>query len=111
MNFKEQIERLERIKQMHRLISDKTTGTPETFAKKVCLSRRQMYNQLDFFKSYNAPIKYSKVNQTFYYEGNFEINFEFSLTITVERETQKVFHVTSEEDTNCITQNDSVGLQ
>ena len=111
MNFKDQIERLERIKQMHRLITDKTTGTPETFAKKLCLSRRKMYYELEFFKNCNAPIRYSKVNQTFYYEGNFEINFEFSLTITVERETQKVFHVTSEEDTNYISQNDSVGLQ
>jgi transcriptional antiterminator len=111
MNFKEQIERLERIKQMHRLISDKTTGTPETFAKKVGLSRRQMYNQLDFFKSYNAPIKYSKVSQTFYYEGNFEINFEFSLTITVERETQKVFHISSEDNLISINNKEAICVQ
>ncbi|WGK94557.1 MULTISPECIES: hypothetical protein [Flavobacterium] len=111
MNFKEQIERLERIKQMHRLISDKTTGTPETFAKKVCLSRRQMYNQLEIFKKFNAPIRYSKISQTFYYEESFEINFDFNFTVTLERETQTIYHISSQDEINCITQNDSICLQ
>lgn len=111
MNFNDQIERLERIKQMHRLISDKTTGTPETFAKKVCLSRRQMYYELEFFKNCNAPIRYSKIGQTFYYVENFEINFDFNFTVTLESDTKTIYHISSQDEINCITQNDSICLQ
>lgn len=110
MDFNDQIERLERIKQMHRLISNKTTGTPETFAKKFCLSRRKMYYELEFFKNCNAPIKYSKVNQTFYYDGEFEINFDFYFTITLERKTQKIFHISTKGETNSLTQNGFVSV-
>ena len=111
MNFNDQIERLERIKQMHRLISDKTTGTPETFAKKLCLSRRKMYYELEFFKNCNAPIRYSKVSQTFYYEENFEINFDFNFTVTLESDTKTIFHISSKGVTNSITPNDSLFVQ
>ena len=111
MNFKEQIERLERIKQMHRLISDKTTGTPETFAKKINCSRSQLYNIIESFKKDKAPIKYSKVSQTFYYDGRFEFRFEFSLTITTEGETRRIFYTSSEDNTSSINEIDSVCVQ
>jgi transcriptional antiterminator len=110
MDFTKIIRHLERKKQMHRLISNETTGTPETFAKKFSLSRRKMYYELEFFKNCNAPIKYSKVNQTFYYDGEFEINFDFYFTITLERKTQKIFHISTKDERNVLTQNGFVSV-
>ena len=70
---------IDRINKIHSLISSQKTGTPETFAKKLYLSRRQMYNELEFFKNLNAPIKYCKKKETFYYTTNFEFSFRYTI--------------------------------
>ena len=111
MNFTKIIQHLERKKLMHRLISDKTTGTPLEFAKKINCSRSQLYNIIESFKKDKAPIKYSKVSQTFYYDGRFELRFEFSLTITTEGETRRIFYISSEDNTSSINEIDSVCVQ
>jgi len=66
----EAIERLERI---HKLIQRKATGTPDEFAEKLHLGKRQMYNILDEFRGYGADIKYNRMNCTFYYNNDFEV--------------------------------------
>ena len=111
MDFTNIIRHLERKKQMHRLISNEITGTPIEFAQKIDCSRSQLYIIIESLKKDNAPIKYSKSSQTFYYDGHFELIFEFSLTITNKEETQKNFYISSEENINCITQNDPLCVQ
>jgi hypothetical protein len=70
-----------------------------------------MYNELEFFKNLNAQIKYCKKKETFYYDDNFEIKFEFSLTIISRGESRRIFHLSSEDYSNCITQKDSLCVQ
>ncbi len=64
MNF---IKQIERIKKMHLLISTEKTGSPDAFARKLQLSRRQLYNELEIIKNLDATIKYSKKRESFYY--------------------------------------------
>jgi hypothetical protein len=111
MDFSTIIRHLERKKQMHRLISNETTGTPLEFAQKIDCSRSQLYIIIESLEKDKAPIKYSKSSQTFYYDGHFELKFEFSLTITTEGETQKIFSISTEEHMNCITLNDLLCVQ
>jgi transcriptional antiterminator len=75
---------------MHSLINSQKTGTPETFAKQLDLSRRQMYNQLEFFKTLNAKIKYCKKKETFYYSSKFEFSFSYSLVAISDEESIKI---------------------
>lgn len=105
------LKQIDRINKIHSLISSQKTGTPDTFAKQLYLSRRQMYNELEFFKNLNAQIKYCKKKETFYYDDNFEIKFEFSLTIISRGESRRIFHLSSEDYSNCITQKDSLCVQ
>ena len=111
MDFTKIIRHLERKKQMHRLKSNETTGTPLEFAQKINCSRSQLYIIIDYLKSHKAPIKYSKAHQTFYFEHSCTINLEFSLSITNRDNTRSVFHISSQDEINCITQNDSLCLQ
>ena len=111
MDFTKIIRHLERKKQMHRLISNETTGTPLEFAQKIDCSRSQLYIIIESLKKDKAPIKYSKSKETFYYDGRFELKFEFSLTITTEGETRRIFYISSEENTNSINKIDSVCVQ
>lgn len=61
-----------RINRVHYLISLEETGTPERFAKKLQISRRQLYYDLKLLKDLNAEIKYCRSKETFYYENPFE---------------------------------------
>jgi transcriptional antiterminator len=75
---------------MHALISSQKTGTPETFAKQLELSRRQMYNELELLKNLNAKIKYCKKKQTFYYGAKFDFSFNYSLVAVTDEDAIKI---------------------
>lgn len=88
MNFTKQINRLEK---MHRLIKAMCTGKPDDFAEKLDISRRQLYNELDFFKSQDAPIKYSREMESFYYSGFFELEINLSIKVLKEDEQLEIY--------------------
>ena len=81
---------IDRINKIHSLISSQKTGTPETFAKKLYLSRRQMYNELEFFKNLNARIKYCKKKETFYYTTNFEFSFRYTIVAISDEDAVRI---------------------
>ena len=70
MQLFDTIERLERI---HKLIQREATGSPEEFAGRLNLKKRQLYNILEEFRDYGACIKYNRMRATFYYDNDFEI--------------------------------------
>ncbi|MFH6955975.1 hypothetical protein ACHRV1_01105 [Flavobacterium aquidurense] len=88
MNF---IKQMERIKRIHTLISSEKTGTPTVFAKKLSLSRSQLYNALEMIKELDAPIKYCKKRESFYYESSFELILNFSLKTIKDDESKEIF--------------------
>jgi transcriptional antiterminator len=88
MNF---IKQIERIKKIHLLIQIEKTGTPDAFAKKLNLSRRQLYNELEFFKDLDASIKYCKKRESFYYDKPFNLELKYSLKTIIEDETKEIF--------------------
>jgi len=74
------IKMIERVKTANILIKAKRTGTPEAFATHLGVSKRQLYNILDFFKEYGATIKYSRSQETFYFmQDDFELHIHFSI--------------------------------
>lgn len=84
------IKYIDRINKIHSLINSQKTGTPETFAKQLDLSRRQMYIQLEFFKTLNAKIKYCKKKETFYYNSKFEFSFRYDIVAISDEESIKI---------------------
>ncbi|AWK03789.1 hypothetical protein HYN56_05940 [Flavobacterium crocinum] len=88
MNF---IKQIERIKKIHKLICGEKTGAPIAFAQKLHLSRSQLYNELETIKEFDAPIKYCKKRETFYYETPFELVFNYSFKIIKDDESREIF--------------------
>ncbi|MCD9573785.1 hypothetical protein [Flavobacterium soyae] len=76
---------------MHKLIIAEKTGTPSVFAKKLSLSRSQLYNELDIIKELDAPLKYCKKRESFYYETSFELILNFSLKTIKDDESKEIF--------------------
>lgn len=67
------IEETALIKRICQLIQMKATGTPDTFAKRLGTSVRNLYRLLYFLKNQGFPIKYNKVKQHYEFENNVRI--------------------------------------
>ena len=53
------------------LIANRNTGTPAALAKKLGISERMVYKYIEDIKAeFNAPVKYSRSEQTYYYDGD-----------------------------------------
>jgi bacteriocin-like protein len=87
MNFLDQIERLNKV---NTLIRSEKTGTPSEFAQKINCSRSQLYIIIDYLKSHNAPIKYCKKREGFYYTNTFQFSVFVQLEILDEKELKKI---------------------
>lgn len=66
-----------RLENIDRLIRMKGTGTPKQLAQKLHISESLLYEYLSFMKEQGAPIVYSKMRQSYYYEhqGGFNLRF------------------------------------
>lgn len=87
MNFLDQIERLNKA---NTLIRSEKTGTPLEFAQKIKCSRSQLYIIIDYLKSHNAPIKYCKKRESFYYTNTFQFSVFIQLEILDEQELKNI---------------------
>lgn len=76
----------DRLQHIDRLIRLKGTGTPKQLAQKLHISESLLYEYLSFMKEQGAPIVYSKMRQSYYYERQGGFNLRFINSNTVENE-------------------------
>ena len=85
------IDTIERAHRIHKLIQRKATGTPEEFAEKLHIRKRQVYNILDEFRGYGANIKYNRMRGTFYYDNDFEIVLKINVNSLSNQEQRTIY--------------------
>jgi predicted DNA-binding transcriptional regulator YafY len=66
-------ESIERIKRIHDLIKREATGTPDEFAERLHLKKRQLQNILEELRDWGADIRYNRFRCTYYYANGFEV--------------------------------------
>ena len=75
MNFCDQIKRLQRLDYLFR---SRSTGTPAELAKKLSLSKSQLFLIIKTMKQdMGAPIYYCRASQTYMYKVNGRFRFGF----------------------------------
>jgi predicted DNA-binding transcriptional regulator YafY len=72
---------LDRLNRINKLIKMERTGTPESFASKLNIGKRQLYNILDDFKIMGASIKYCRKRETYYYLNEFDFEVKYSVKV------------------------------
>lgn len=71
-------DQIRRIQRLHHFISTKSTGTPSELACKLKMSESQCYSLLKQLKEdYQAPVYYSRLEQSYCYEWDVEFKFGF----------------------------------
>jgi len=63
---------IERLYRIHQLIQCESTGTPDEFAERFGVKRRQLFYLLDELKQYGAVIKYNALKSTYFYLEHFD---------------------------------------
>ncbi|WP_462318983.1 hypothetical protein [Marinilabilia sp.] len=69
---------IQRLEKINKLISENRTGTPDEFAQRIGVRRRQLFNYLDELRSYGVDICYCRQTRSYLFENNkhLKINFE-----------------------------------
>ena len=82
---------LERLQQLHNLITSENTGTPKDLANLMLISERRVHHLIEELKEINAPISYSRKNKTYCYEENFDLKITISVTVMNKNEVTQIF--------------------
>ena len=91
------IENFEHLKVIHYLIQHKKTGNISFFAEQVGIKVNRLRNIMRILKMINAPIKFDKDVETFYYKNDFYLHMEFSLLSISEKEVFEIYSTSDEK--------------
>ena len=82
---------LERLQQLHNLIANENTGTPEELSNLLQISKRSVYLLIKELKDYEAEICYSKSRKTYYYSNDFDLQVSISVNVLTNNQVTKIF--------------------
>jgi len=71
---------LNRLKRLDYLIQSKSTGTPSELAKKLNISERWVYEDINMLKKLGAKIFYCELTRSYLYEEAGKLFMEFKKT-------------------------------
>jgi len=69
---------IKKIMAIHDLIKTHRTGTPKALSARIGVSERTVYHYIRFMKvELNTPVKWSAIKQSYVYETNGDLNFDW----------------------------------
>lgn len=72
---------IERLETVYHLIENECTGTPSEFASMIHISRRQLYEYIQYLKEYGIDIKYSRERHTFFVANDCQLKLNCKIEI------------------------------
>jgi transcriptional antiterminator len=85
------IKTLERLQQLHNLIANENTGTPNELSQLLKISKRSVHLLIKELKDYEAIICYSKIRKTYYYSNDFDLQVSISVNVLTNNQVTKIF--------------------
>jgi hypothetical protein len=68
---------LTKINQLDHLIHEQCTGSPANLGQKIGVSQRSVFDYLKLMKDMGAPISYSRVKTSYFYQSDGRFNIRF----------------------------------
>lgn len=85
------IKEVELYKRLHKCIEQSNTGSPEELARKLHISRAQLYNCIGIIKELGGPVKYSRILRSFYYTTYYELEIDVKIKAITAIECKTIF--------------------
>lgn len=82
---------LERLQQLHHLITNENTGSPKELAHLMNISERSIHLLIEQLKDYKANICYSRSRKTYYYNDHFDLQVTISVNVLTNNEVTQIF--------------------
>jgi hypothetical protein len=73
------------------MIKLESTGSPKEMAGRMMISERQLYNLLEQLRDMEAPIRFSRKANTYYYSGEFEFLVQISVQVIQGEQTRSIY--------------------
>lgn len=70
---------IDRLNLLDKLIAQKRTGNPVTFAKRLNISVSRLARIIEYLRERGAPIQYDRAQQTYFYESEYRILIQVSM--------------------------------
>jgi biotin operon repressor len=67
----------DRLEYLDKLIGCKSTGSPDSIARRINISKRTVFEYMDILRSLGAEIEYCRFKETYYYKSSGSFNFRF----------------------------------
>ena len=89
MKFAEQIERLQ---YLDKVIRKKKTGRPEVLARRLGVSRSQLYNLISYLNDIGMEVRFSRMQNSFYYNcPDKDLEIQFSIKIITDQKAHTIY--------------------
>lgn len=75
------LKQIEQLRKLHGMIKLETTGSPKMMAKKMRVSERQLYNLIDQLRTMDAPIRFNRRANTYFYTHDFDLLVNISVQV------------------------------
>lgn len=89
--MKDFIREIERVQMLNKLIASRRTGTPDELAKRLGVSRSQLYLIIEYLRDMGLAISYSRRINSFYYEENSRLSIEFKFNVVSVEEGASIY--------------------
>jgi len=75
------LKQIEQLRKLHDMIKLEHTGSPKMIAKKMHVSERQLYNLIDQLRTMDAPIRFNRRANTYFYTRDFDLLVNISVKV------------------------------
>ena len=75
------LKQIERLRKLHGMIKMESTGSPKMVAKRMRISERQVYTLIDQLRTMDAPIRFSRRANTYFYARDFDLLVNISVKV------------------------------
>ncbi len=83
-------QQIDRMAYIHDLIYNESTGSPDSFARKLRLNKRQLFNILEEMRIMGIDIRYDRTRKTYCYCGDKYLHISCSLKNISDSEAQNI---------------------
>lgn len=85
------LKQIEQLKRLHKMIKRETTGSPRMVARKMHISERQLYNLVDQLRTLDAPIRFDRRSNTYFYTHDFDLLVNISIQVIQNEKVNEIY--------------------
>lgn len=85
------LRRIQQLRKLHGMIKLESTGSPKEMARRMSVSERQLYHLLEQLREMEAPIRYNRRVNTYYYAEEFDLLVNVSVQVIQGGQTTSIY--------------------